>query len=265
MMMIIIIINDVGGNAYMKKISLLFLILGILFNSFLINGAYAYSYGDPNEEKVAEVYKQMMVDLEQDPPNFAKAQKQFESVKEEVDMHMGKEPGDIILDNLKDKNKKSTIENMEKLLVLNIARRLENIEKNFDNYETSKRLLAKGFATYDALSPKVEAESTENDKKIRADFDQALEALGNPGLFGVGKKEANLDVFKENKNDILNSLKSEFNLKSLEVGHFSESATEAKNDKKEWTDISNIRNWIPIILIAVLLISVIIIVKRKRK
>ena len=119
-------------------------------------------------------------------------------------MHMGPDPAKLILKNLKDKDKEAAISNMEKLLVLNIARRLESIEKNFAEYDTTKKILAKAYATYYALYPKVEAEKPENDKKIRTDFDQALEAVGNPGLVGVGKKEARLDAFKENKEEILN-------------------------------------------------------------
>ncbi|MEH7336508.1 transmembrane domain-containing protein [Neobacillus drentensis] len=249
----------------MKKFSVLFFIIAILLNSFSITGVHAYSYGDPNEEKIADVYKEMVVKLDENPPNFTSAKKLFETVKEEIDMHMGPEPAKLIIGNLDAKDKEAAISNMEKLLVLNIARRLESIESNFKEYDTTKRLLAKGFATYEALSPKVEAENPENDKKIREDFDQSLEALGNPGLFGVGKKEANLDAFKENKDEILNSLKTEFKLKSLEVGHFSESAAEQAAAKKDWTDPSNIRNWIPLVLIVAVLIAVIIFVIRRRR
>lgn len=249
----------------MKKFSVLIFIVAVFLNSLSIKSAYAYSYGDPNEEKLAEVYKEMLVKLDENPPNFSAAKKLFETERKEVDMHMGPEPAKLILDNIKDEDKEATITNMEKLLVLNIARRLESIEKNFSEYDTAKKLLAKGFATYDALSPKIEAENPENDKKIRADFDQALESLGNPGLFGVGKKEANLDSYKENKEEILNNLKTEFKLKSLEVGHFSESATESSNGKKDWTDISNIRNWIPLVLIVGVMIAVIVFVIRKRR
>lgn len=249
----------------MKKFSLLFFTIALIFNSIPLTSAFAYSYGDPNEEKVAEVYKEMLVKLDENPPNYNSAKKNFETVKEEIDMHMGPDPAKLILNNLKDKDKEAAISNMEKLLVLNIARRLESVEKNFAEYDTTKKLLAKAYATYDALSPKVEAEKPENDKKIRTDFDQALEALGNPGLFGVGKKEANLDAFKENKEEIQNSLKTEFNIKNLDVGHFSESASESGTAKKDWTDISNIRNWIPLVLIAGIIIAVIFVVIRRRR
>jgi hypothetical protein len=235
----------------------------------LINGnpqpASAYSYGDPNEEKVAEAYKEMQLKLDEDPPNFSAATSLFETVKEEVDMHMGTEPGEVIMKSLKDQDKEATIDNMEKLLVLNIARRLESIEKNFEEYDTTKKLLAKGFATYQALSPKVEANNAEADKEIKADFDAALSALGNPGLFGVGKKPSDIEAFKTSKQEILDSLQKEFKLASLEVGHFTETVEEEGTGKKEWTDLSNIKNWIPIIIIVGIIAAVVFIGIRKRR
>ena len=153
---------------------------------------------------------------------------------------------------------------MDELLILNIARRLENVETNFLEFDTSKRLLAKGYATYEALSPKIEAKNLDLDKEIKAEFDKALESLGNPGLFGVGQKEADLETFKASKETILSRLQTEFNIKSLEVGHFSESATETEKGNKDWTDVSNIRNWIPLIIIVVVIIAVVLVARRRK-
>ncbi len=237
-----------------------------LFTSLFSITASAYTYGDPNKEELAEAYKEMLIELDKNPPDFSTAQKHYETVKEEVDMHMGPEPSKIILQNIADKDKEQTVENLDKLLVLNIARRMNSVEKNFSEFDTSKRLLAKGFATYEALSPKIEAKDSELDKKIRAEFDKALEALGNPGLFGVGQKQANLEAFKTSKETIFSNLQKEFKLKSLDVGHFSESAAVSDNNKnKDWTDVSNIKNWIPILIIVVIILAVVVVARKKRK
>ena len=105
----------------------------------------AYTYGDPNKEELAEVYKEMLLELDKTPPDFSTAQKHYETVKEEVDMHMGPDPSNIILQDIKNKDKEQTIESMDELLVLNIARRMESVEQNFSEFDTSKRLLAKGI------------------------------------------------------------------------------------------------------------------------
>ncbi|MBB6446974.1 hypothetical protein [Bacillus benzoevorans] len=247
-----------------KRMLLSFTVIFLLTHLFSIT-ANAYTYGDPNKEDLAEVYKEMMIELDKNPPDFNTARKHYETVKEEVDMHMGPDPSSVILQNLEAQDKEQTVKNMDELLILNIARRLENVEKNFSEFDTSKRLLAKGFATYEALSPKVEAKNSDLDKNINAEFDKALESLGNPGLFGVGQKEADLETFKASKKTILSSLQAEFNIKSLEVGHFSESAATTEKNNKDWTDLSNIRNWLPIIIIAAIIIVVIIAARRKRK
>jgi hypothetical protein len=267
--MIIIIIKVVGGDL-MKRLLLFFsLVLIFILNTIPLN-AYAYSYGDPNEEKVAEVYKQMKEKLNENPPNFAEAKTIFGTVKEEIDMHMGPEPSEAVLKALEEKEKETVIKDMEKILVLNIARRMENIEKNFNEYDTSKRLLAKAFATYEALSPVVQAKDATVDKQMKEEFDRALQSLGNPGLFGVGKKESNINQFKKSKEVILTTLQKQFKLKSLEVGHFTESATEQTKQseaagKKEWTDLSKMKNWIPIIVLVVVIVGVIIYTMAKKK
>jgi hypothetical protein len=248
-----------------KRMLLPFIVIFLLTQVFSTT-ANAYSYGDPNKEELAEAYKKMLMEFDKNPPDFNTARKHYETVKEEVDMHMGPDPSKIIMQNLEDKDKEQTIENMDELLVLNIARRLENVESNFSEFDTSKRLLAKGFATYEALSPKIEAKNSDLDKDIKAEFDKALESLGNPGLFGVGQKEADQESFIASKEKILSTLQTEFNIKSLEVGHFSESATETEQVKNnDWTDLSNIRNWIPIIIIVAVIAFVIFVAKRKRK
>lgn len=251
----------------MNKLRLFFLLSLIFILTYVPMTAFAYSYGDPNEEKVAEVYKQMAEKLNENPPNFAEAKTIFETVKEELDMHMGKEPSEAVLKAIAAKDKNAVLEDMKKILVLNIARRLENIEKNFAQYDTSKRLLAKAFATYEALSPTIQAKDAALDKQLKTEFDNALQSLGNPGLFGVGKKQSNIEQFKKSKEMILTTLQKQVGLKSLKVGHFSESAVEKPEavEKKEWTDLSKAKNWIPIAVLVVVIGGVVLYsVRRKR-
>ncbi|HTG71559.1 MAG TPA: hypothetical protein VL921_20035, partial [Candidatus Udaeobacter sp.] len=60
------------------------------------------------------------------------------------------------------------------------------------------------------LKPYVGSKSDE----INTAFDEALEALGNPGLFGVGQKPAELDVFKKKVNYIYGVVKPLFPYKA---------------------------------------------------
>ncbi len=250
----------------MKKfiLALCVLLISVTGLSKPVNG---YSYGDPNEEFVAEAYKDMFTKLNESPPDYASTLAIFETVKEELDMHMGSEPAEAVLTHIENEDKEAVISNMEKILVLNIARRLENIDKNFEEYDTSKKLLAKAFATYKALSPVVEEKSAEDHQKINAHFESALVALGNPGLFGVGEKESNYNQFVKDKEEILTILKNVFKMKSVEVGHYSEEEFEgSENVKNEgWTDYSNFKNWIPIIILVGAIIAVVLFVRKRSR
>ncbi|MDM5156696.1 hypothetical protein QUF88_23580 [Bacillus sp. DX1.1] len=253
----------------MKKIiTSLFVSIFLIFS--IQTSAFAYSYGNPNEEKVAEAYKQMVAKLDENPANFKEAKKAYENVQEEIDQHMGKEPSKAMMKDFDKQNKEDIIADMQKILALNINRRLTNVDEKFKDYDTSKRLLAKAFATYEALSPVVGERNKELDTKLKDEFNKALESLGNPGLFGVGQKEANQDVFKQSKDNILKNLQSEFKIKDFKVGHFSASgqedkATSDKKEKAEWTDLSNLKNWAPIAVIVLILGGVIVYAVRKRK
>ncbi|ADI25858.1 hypothetical protein [Geobacillus sp. C56-T3] len=251
----------------MKTSRFFFYIAVIIILNLIPLKVFAYSYGDPNKEAVAEAYKEMKEKLNEQPPNFAAAKEIFGTIKEEIDMHMGPEPSKAVLAAIEAKDRQAVIKDMEKILVLNIARRLDNIEANFDQYDTSKRLLAKAFATYEALSPIIQGKDPALDKQLRTEFDKALQSLGNPGLFGVGEKKSDIDTFKKSKETILTVLQKQFGLESLEVGHFSDSAIEKPDEvrKKEWTDLSKAKNWIPLIVIVVVVLGAALIYVRRRK
>ncbi|MED0686279.1 hypothetical protein [Anoxybacillus ayderensis] len=248
----------------MKKFLFFCLSMILIFTSAPMS-SFAYSYGDPNEEAVAEAYKEMVAKAQE--KKFDEVKAIYETVQKEIDMHMGPEPSAIILEAIENKDEDTIVSAMQKVLVLNVARRLENVEKNFDNYDTSKRLLAKAFATYKALSPIVQQNDAELDEKLKQQFDVALQSLGNPGLFGVGKKESNINQFKESKQTILKALQDQFELENIETGHFTEEDLDrlAAAKKKEWTDLSDVKNWIPIIAIIAVIVAVVVYAVRKRK
>ncbi|MBY6036811.1 hypothetical protein KUV80_09105 [Fictibacillus nanhaiensis] len=250
----------------MKKFITILTLTLVTFLS-LHNTANAYSYGDPNEEKIAEAYKKIVVQLDQNPPNFTETEKIYETVKEEIDMHMGPEPSKKIVANIEQQQKEKLIENMQQILALNIDRRLSGVDQKFQDYETSKRLLAKGHATYQALSPIIAKKDKKLDQQIQDEFDKALEALGNPGLFGVGKKEASQEAFNQSKTFIINKLQKEFNTEKFELGHFNVDLEEESqaSEKTEWTDLANVKNWLPLIVIIAILAGVIIYVIKKRR
>ena len=69
------------------------------------------------------------------------------------------------------------------------------------------------------------------------------------------------------KDAILTGLQKEFKIKDFKVGHFSANSQEDKaaSEKTEWTDLSSLKNWAPIVVIVLILVGVIVYAVRKRK
>ncbi|MCF6138153.1 hypothetical protein [Pseudalkalibacillus berkeleyi] len=259
--MIMIIIYDEGK---MNMRVLLQTMLLVLLTISIPIEAMAYSYGDPSEEQVAIAYEEMMGYLNND--DYDKAREMFNTVKEEIQLHMGNEVVANVEEAFDAEDKESIINHMQTILVLNISRRLGAIEKKFDDVDKNKVLLAKANATYKVLSPNVQNEKPETNSKIKEEFENALKALGNPGLFGVGEKEADFEGYKESKEVILNELKQYFDLESVEVGHYANDGTsdDGQNSTQSWTDYAQLKNWVPMIVIAVIIIGVVFYVRRRR-
>ncbi|MDP5275343.1 hypothetical protein [Chengkuizengella axinellae] len=246
----------------MKQAILIIVIFFVLLGSYQ-QVSHAYTYGDPNEELIAEVYKAMDAQLNVDPPNFTEAETIYLTVKEDIELHMGIEPSQAVMDALEAEDSEAVMTALENILVLNIARRLEYIEQGFDDYATTKLLLAKGLATYDALSPIIIENDKQLDDQMRQEFNLALDALGNPGLFGVGEKESDIDAFVNSKEKILNILSEQFQLENVEVGHFVPEEGQVSQAPK-FVDLNNIKNWIPIIIIFIVIILIVVYALKKR-
>ncbi|MDC3413206.1 hypothetical protein [Terrihalobacillus insolitus] len=170
--------------------------------------AFAYTYGNPGEEKMAETYKQLESYLESDDWEMAK--EAVASQQEEFDLYF-QESLQLIEQGFEKKDKDLIQSAYQTAMVQNIERRLQFAEDQFDDYGQAKLLLAKARGTFNVLEPiAAEKESQEFVDEIYSSFDKALEALGNPGLFGVGKAESNLEAFQTEKKYIENELKPLF-------------------------------------------------------
>lgn len=198
---------------------LILLVLCLVAGTIVPSLGQAYSYGNPNKETIAEAYKKVVAALNEHPPNWAAARSEIEAVAPEMAKEFGQETVDTLLRLLDEQQIDAVVREFQIVLVRNVERRLTNLEAVFDNYGQDKLLLAKAYATYEALSPIVQRHDAEKDKQLRAQFEQALAALGNPGLFGVGKKEPNPEQYAQAKETILHELKAIFKTDAAYTGH----------------------------------------------
>lgn len=239
----------------------------LMLTSLVPSTASAYSYGDPNEEAVAESYKRVAGLLNQSTPDFTAAMNELKTIQEELDMHMGEKPAQAIEQALAEKNKEQALDAFQKTLVLNIARRMKSAEDSFEDYTQGKLLLAKAKSTYEALAPIVKANDASVDESIRKGFEETLQALGNPGLFGVGVREPDRNQFVSNKDEILGQLQTQFQLESLEVSHFKVGDGPGSTEESSGTSQSSeqIKNWLPLGGLLFILVAVFLFARRRRR
>lgn len=204
--MIIIHIERKGGQRVFIR-SLLLLIALLL----PAHAAFAYSYGDPNKEAIAETYKEVAAKLNGASPDWAGAHQAFASRQKEMVTEFGNQVVQTLERNFAQKDKETLLHNYKAVLVLNVERRLGYAEEQFADYAKAKLLLAKGRGAFQVLSPHVDKAVS---AKVFTAFDRALAALGNPGLFGVGAVPANKQEFLAQANLIKQTLKPLYPLKT---------------------------------------------------
>jgi hypothetical protein len=198
----------------MKKGLLFWLFIILLLAPLSANQAYAYSYGDPGEEQLAEAYKELDNYLQQDDWDNARAV--YDTYAKEFDLYFTKTKAPIEA-GFEQKDKELVLQSYQYAMLLNIERRLHFAEEQFDDYGQAKLLLAKARGTFSVLEPIfIEKTNQETADAIYQAFDEALASLGNPGLFGIGSQTNDVEAFGEQKTFILTELQNNFELPTEE-------------------------------------------------
>ncbi|WP_135548292.1 hypothetical protein [Paenibacillus cymbidii] len=168
--------------------------------------AFAYSYGDANTEDVAETFKTIAAALGGGQSDWKTATEAHKVRRSEIQSHFGDAVAATLDKNIEAADNALLIANYKAVLVMNLDRRFAYALQDVGDYAGAKLLLAKAKATYDTLAPYMSAGKDEIDRS----FDEALDALGNPGLFGVGKKKADPELFKTKVTFIYDKVKPLF-------------------------------------------------------
>lgn len=133
--------------------------------------------------------------------NFEKASKEIIKNKELYE-YFEKEFNDKLYNPLLNASKQEDTSKIKQLLdhslVLEIKELLGQVDKSFDKYQKSRLLLIKAKKHLKALT---------SDKKPMKVMKKILKSLGNPGLMGMGKREANKEMFNKNKSILLGIIK----------------------------------------------------------
>lgn len=239
------------------------LVLTIIAFLFLLTAplsASAYSYGDPGKEAFAEAYKQFEEQLDQ--KDYKLARETIDAYDKEFTLYFpeAKEKIDAAL---ADQDAAAAKQAYRVALRQNIERRLHFAQEQFDDFGQAKLLLAKARGTYDVLAPYVkESEGAKTSDSLYTAFDESLAALGNPGLFGVGKKASDREAFDQNIKQIEDTITPLFVLPGEEkTGVFDEE--DSIFGQSFGTD--DIWKTVAISLVIILIVIVIIGQRKKRR
>jgi chemotaxis protein histidine kinase CheA len=171
----------------------------------------AYSYGDPTKEDVAETFILIKAKLSASPADWSAAHEAYKVRRSEISSHFGESIAVTLDQNFEMKEKELVNQNYRYVLYLNLKRRFDYAEKDIESdYAKVKTLLGKAKGTFDVLKPHVESKIPNETSKLVSAFDLALEAIGNPGLFGMGKEPVKPEEFKKQTTYILTTLKPLF-------------------------------------------------------
>ncbi|WP_088104045.1 hypothetical protein [Halalkalibacter urbisdiaboli] len=249
----------------MKKLLFFWLTLIFIFSPFSQLKGFAYSYGDPGEEALAEAYKELVNYVNSD--DWENVQLIYETYKKDFDLYFTKVQPDLER-GIEEQDKELVLMSYEAALRLNIERRLHFAEDSFDDYGQAKLLLAKARGTFSVLeSLAKEREGEETVASIYQAFDDALVALGNPGLFGIGSKENDPEGFKEKNEYIISELEEIFLLPSeldKDESHLTEDNLDLGFEMDEF-GASSFWLWFTIGLLVLLILLIVVNKARNKK
>lgn len=189
----------------MKKLFLQAPLLVCLLFSFSLN-TLAYTYSAAGKEPLIDGREALLQAANNN--DFLAASKAYEKVEENV-LYFKKEYG-IDLDTpmrnaLKAKDAAMVSKMLNKIYVAEINRRLTGAEKNINDYQVAKVLVVKSKLFLDLLTPQMPKELRQQANKA---IQGALQAVGNPGVFGVGAAPADPDSMKQSHELLMQALQT---------------------------------------------------------
>ena len=167
----------------------------ILFSTLLL---WSCPFDEANVEVTIVAYKTILKSVKSE--DFEKALQEVE-FNSKLYEYFKEDNGSLLyqplIDATKAKDTTKIKELLDRSMVLEIKELLTKVDENFDKYQKSRLLLIKAKKHLKVLTK--EKEPMKYMKKI-------LKSIGNPGLMGMGKKEADKKIFLENKELLLKSI-----------------------------------------------------------
>ncbi|OAN18558.1 hypothetical protein A3K86_06635 [Photobacterium jeanii] len=172
-----------------------------LFSSAM---TYAYSYAAAGKEPVIDGREAILLALEKQDFNAVQQavgdlKDEFAYLKKEHNVDLQTPMAAAVAN--QDAAQVEAI--MDRAVVEEIVRRLDGASKNLADYQVAKVLVVKSKLFLDLITPKL-------DDSHRQQAEQAiqgtLQAIGNPGVFGVGQAPADPEAFKQQQQLLIDAI-----------------------------------------------------------
>ena len=173
----------------MKIVATLLLLLGLALPS----AGHAYSYAAAGKEPLIDGREAILGAV--NVGDWAKAAQAADGVKAEIaylTQHHDAGLAKALDEAIAGKDATATAAALRRAFAAEIERRLDGAGQNLADYQVARVLLVKGKRFFDAIAGELPAERR---TAAEAGLGQALAAIGNPGVFGAGRRPADPDAF----------------------------------------------------------------------
>ena len=172
------------------------IVTGVLALGVSIPGsmpAYAYSYAAAGAEPLLDGREALFSAVA--AGDWAAAQKAVNALKPELDyLDSHEDPGisKVFADALAVKDMKLVSAAFIRAASAEIERRINGARDNLSDYQTAKILVVKAQRFYTAIAADLPPDSS---RTVSDGLQHALDAVGNPGVFGVGARPVDPPAF----------------------------------------------------------------------
>ena len=162
--------------------------------------SFAYSYAAAGKEPLIEGREALLKALSAN--DYSAVQTAYDSMQKEFvyfNEHHGLAVDEQMQTAITNKDQQGVATALITTIKAEVMRRLEGAEKNINDYQVAKVLVVKSKLFIDLLAADLTAEHRQQaDTAIRG----ALASIGNPGVFGVGQKPADVTRYIEYRTNL---------------------------------------------------------------
>lgn len=182
----------------------LWLCVGLLVGLFGSLPAWSYSYAAAGKEPLIEGRQALLSALQ--AGDKSKAKQALDSMQKELAYLQGDYHVDYtaLLQKAVDAGDTDQAQSlMDRAFVAEIHRRLAGATQHFDNYQVAKVLVFKANRFLQLVEPRL---TQANRQQAEAAIHGCVKAIGNPGVFGVGREPADPKAYEQAMKDLFQTL-----------------------------------------------------------